>query len=140
MGSCCCSSIPENYGFLYLELDKLSAFPGEEIQGYIYLNLLKDFPGSNITLNLEGEEFCQWPTTMFTTSNPVKKNILSKNVQIYSFPEGIAKSGDYSFPISFLLDNSLPATYSFTHSNIKASISYNIIGIIIGNISYYFFL
>ena len=131
MGCCCSSSVKEDYGFIYIELDKMNVFPGEEIHGYVFLSLSKNFPGSNISLNLEGEECCQWPKTTFTTSTPLKKNILSKNVEIYRFEEGIAKAGDYSFPISFSLDYDLPATYLFDDSKIKASISYNIICIIL---------
>lgn len=130
MGSCCSSSVKEDYGFIYLELDKINLLPGEKIDGLILLSLSKDFPGSNISLNFEGEEFCQWPQSTFTASTPLKKKILSKNVEIYRFEEGIAKAGDYNFPISFTLDSDLPATYTFANSKIKASVSYKMTGIL----------
>ena len=139
MGLCGSSSKKQEvYGFIRLQLVKTDYFPGDEVQGNLYLNLVKPFPGSSISLNFEGQEYCQW--TKKETGDAAenarqrqlgpmgKKTIFSKKVQVYNFPGGNAPPGQYNFPISFLLDQKLPSTYSFVNSTMNASICYNIIG------------
>lgn len=139
MGLCGSSSKKQEvYGFIRLHLTKTDFFPGDEVKGNLYLNLVKTFPGSSIFLNFEGQEFCQWSkketgdaaeNSKLKQSGPLgKKNIFCKNVQIYSFPGGSAPAGQYNFPFSFSLDQKLPATYSFVSSTMNASICYNIVG------------
>lgn len=139
MGLCASSAKKQEvFGFIRLQLEKIEFFPGEELRGNLYLNLVKPFPGSCISLNFEGQEFCQWAkketedvaeNSRLKQMGPVgKKSIFSKNIQIYNFPEGNAPAGQYNFPISFSLDQKLPSTYSFVSSTINASICYNIIG------------
>lgn len=140
MGSSQSAELANHYGNIYIKTDLSEYFPGQRVNGNIFLNLMKTYPGSTLYLQLEGREFCQWtnrevdnPERMKRRKNrgpKGKKDIYSHQIAIYSFGGQYIPIGQYSFPFAFDLEKNLPSSFIFQNRCMDGIISYKIMGLL----------
>jgi len=122
------------FGHVYLHTDKAEMYGGETITGNIHLNILQDFPGNKIHIQLKGKETYHRvrehrytrtvsrlndrteryenveEDTYVNELHSTNKIILDKNVIVYEFPQGISP-GQYTIPFAFCLPSNLPGSF-----------------------------
>jgi hypothetical protein len=121
-------------GGILIELEKPYYYPGEMIQGKIYLNFNQNYNSHGIELGLEVEEFGSFKVMKQRRENKRSrqytkirygKRILFKSTQIIvTFHNGIVSSGQYVYPFSFILPPNLPGSFEYYDIENTAYIKY----------------
>ena len=128
------------YGHLHIQTEKSYYLSGETINGNIYMNLIKDYPGNIILLKFIGKEFCKWEETTGSgederTIQHIGESTFYKcEIPIYNFPGYSIPFGHYIFPFNFVLTNNLPGSLNVEYLDqdyndrcFKAYIKYEVI-------------
>lgn len=133
MGSSDSKASSTEFGSITIQCPKRQFISGEQVDGIIYLNILKSYNGTNLVLNINGVEKSEWTERRGSGDNRhtvhfgQKVDTLERDLPIYSFPDMIATPGQYAFPFSFILPNNLPGSVHYHHSDgSKGSIKYSI--------------
>lgn len=114
-------SLDTKYGNIHIETLKNRYISGEQIDGFVHLNLIRDYPVNTLDLIITGEEKVQLVTVHRSSSkngsrkyasyHRANREILSYKFPLYA-PQGIFKQGQYSFPFSFKLPTNIPSSFS----------------------------
>lgn len=118
-------SLDRSYGNIVIQTISSNYMAGEQVDGFVHLNLLKDFPSNVMHLVISGEEKVQLvSTSTHRDSNGHTRtnvHVHKDNNEFYghTFPlfaqnASYFPRGQYSFPFLFKLLETLPGT--FRHS------------------------
>lgn len=118
-------SLDRSYGSIFIQTVDNSYMAGEQVDGFIHLNLLRDFPSNVLYLIISGEEAVKLVSTSShrdskgRTHTQVhvhkdKNEFYGHTFPLFSQNTAYFPRGQYSFPFSFKLLESLPGT--FRHS------------------------
>lgn len=129
------------FGELYVQTDSPYYQPGATVSGFVFLNLLKPYPGEDIKLKIKGlEKTCIIGHKEEEFYDPVrgvnirsqKEHVTSdaavcfnQSTKIFDFgPRELLEPGQYTFPFSFRLPLHIPGTFHHVEHNLRASITY----------------
>ncbi len=45
-----------NYGGIFVKTEKFIYYPGDNVNGFIYLNIISPYPGNTISLQFKGKQ------------------------------------------------------------------------------------
>ncbi len=134
------------FGTIYIQLDKGSYAPGQQVNGTIFLNVLQNFPGANelwvtisgmedtllveqksrqVSYHVNGET--RYKTEYYYVTHQDFNTFFNHKFPVYKFTAAYVPAGQYTFPISFLLPSGLPSTFNYTfykHGNCHARANY----------------
>ena len=121
------------FGTIFIQFDKGSYSPREQVNGTIYLNVFQNYPGTReITVLIRGFEDTRLieRKTRTTTHRTGKTTttrthtyyvthqdynaFFNHQFVIYRFANECIPAGQYTFPISFVLPAGLPSTFNHT--------------------------
>lgn len=116
-------SVDSSYGFIAVQMGQQKHFPGGQVNGWIYLNLIKPFQTNQLQVLLTGKE--KTKVVYVTQSN--SGNSHHENVHVdkgrreffayhYEIPSHLPDqfpAGQYSYPFSFLLPPDLPPSFAY---------------------------
>jgi hypothetical protein len=121
-----------SYGWLYVQTDKGSYFPGEMVQGILHVNLVKQFPGSHVVLKLKGKEYAYYSYKTYTGKSSYTHKLTGIEPLVhYEFPLHDSKGPDLqpcqmSIPFAFKLPSVLPGSFYLSQHDLFAAISYHL--------------
>lgn len=120
------------FGTIYIQLDRGSYSPGQQVNGTIYLNVTQNYPGANeLWLTITGMEDVKLieqkhRTEHYHHGNERRTRTVSYYVHhhdynsffnhkfpVYRFNTPFLPTGQYTFPTSFILPKSLPSTFNY---------------------------
>lgn len=112
-----------NFGSMYIRLDKGEFIPGEQVNGYIDMNLVSMFNHGVIYLTVAGVEQVKLVelVTHGSGDNRVEEKkhhndrnfFFNNRFPVHHFHSGFMAAGQYSFPFSFVLPTDLPSSFSY---------------------------
>src|SRR3990167_2773431 len=125
------------WGQIYIQLDKGSYSPGQQVNGTIFLNLMNNLPGAQeVVLGISGmeatqlHERCESSTTetdndgntttkteVYYVTHTDQNSFFNHRFPVYTFSTPFIPMGQYSFPVSFILPSVLPSTFNYTFQN-----------------------
>ena len=120
------------YGGIYIKPDKDRFCPGEQFNGYIYLNLLKSYPGDSLYVIVKGVEKYMYSYTSDndrSTSYNVAKDksvFVNQKIPVYKVSGRDFQPGQYAFPISFLIPPGTPPSFYQEGNDWVASIEFKV--------------
>ena len=134
-------SIDTESGSIAIRVEQLKYYSGQQINGWIYLNLYKPFNSNDITILVTGKEKVKLVTV--TTSNDQhghqsrhvsvhkeKYESFGYHYQILPYIPGQFPGGQYAYPFSFILPNDLNPSFEYNWSqeghNCYAKIEYKL--------------
>jgi hypothetical protein len=116
-------SVDSSYGFIAIQLNQQKYFPGSQVNGWIYLNILKPFHTNSLQILITGKEKTK---VVYVTTNSddhgshrdvhtdkAKKEFFAYHYEIHSHLPDQFPGGQYSYPFSFLLPYNLPPSFAF---------------------------
>lgn len=121
-----------SHGSVFVTLSKGLYSPGSQVDGTISLNLLQTVPGaSQVLLNIRGLEETKLveryqTTEYYTDANGNRQSrtkthyrthtgtnpFFNHTFVVYQFNTAYMPAGQYSFPVSFILQSGLPSTFN----------------------------
>lgn len=132
MGSSDSKASSAEFGTIIVQCPKAHFTSGEQVDGVVYLSVLKPYEGTNVVLNITGRETSRWTETQGSGDNrhqvtyQSSKITLSKTFKLFTFPEVIAGVGQYAFPFSFLLPRDLAGSVYYSTYGRTGTITYTI--------------
>ena len=126
------------HGNIYLKTTNPFYYAGENITGEVYLNLFKSYPAKSLFLKVKGKEFCRWDeqeTEWINEPNGQRRAITKtihrigeKEFFSHKFPiwkwDNEIPPGQYCFPFSMILNNTLPGTFFEDEGHFQGRIRY----------------
>ena len=116
------------YGQLGTQTDHGIYRAGETVEGNVYLLVNKAFPINGIEIRLKGKEEAR-----YRTGHGKHKQIhrgehvcCDYKAQLVAIKENILMPGQYQFPFTFILPDSLPGTFHYESRRVKGDISYEL--------------
>ena len=115
-------SLDKSYGNIFIQTTKNNYVAGDQVDGFVHLNLVKDFPSPVLHLVISGEE----KTKLVSTSSYQdseghthtevhvhrdKNEFFGHTFPLYSYNQHCFPRGQYSFPFSFKLLETLPGSF-----------------------------
>lgn len=111
-----------NCNFVHIITNGLSYYPGDLIQGDVYVKVLTPIPAQRLMLKLVGTESTDF---IENTNLQSMSNVLcTYEKELFCWPHKETEPGDYVFQFSFYLPNDLPGCTSLDLLFIKANITY----------------
>jgi len=118
-------SLDRSYGNIYIQTTRSTYTAGDQVDGFVHLNLSRDFPSNVLHLIVHGEEDVKLVTTTTRTDSENrthtdvyvhtdKNEFFSHTFPLYSNGGNYFLRGQYSFPFSFKLLDTLPGTFKKT--------------------------
>ena len=114
-------SIDKSYGEIFINLETFKYLPGSQVNGYIWLNLLKPFPSDVIEIFVVGQEKVKFTTvTHYNTGKTSHRHVhvhrdgnefFAYTYQLRSTIVGQFPGGQYSYPFSFILPFNLKPSF-----------------------------
>lgn len=121
------------FGTIYIQLDKGSYSPGEQVNGTVFLNVLQNLPGCQdiwVTISgmedtklIERKERTEWYTDsqghqksrthVYYVHHRDYNSFFNHRFPLYRFNTAFLPAGQYTFPISFMLQRGLPSTFNY---------------------------
>ena len=113
----------EEYGDIFLDINKETFYPGEKISGNVYLYLKKSYPGNQLMIRLKGKEFVYFAEVKDRliagdkgyasyTHRQHKETTLQFSIPLFSWGNsGVIPPGQYTFPYSFSLPINIPGSF-----------------------------
>ena len=135
------------FGTIFVQLEKGSFSPGEQINGTIYLNVTNNYPGgSEVWLTITGMEDTklieqktrtEWytdrdgqrrsRTETYYVHHQDYNSFFNHKFPVYKFNTAFLPAGQYTFPISFTLQRGIPSTFNYDfykHGPCHAKVNY----------------
>lgn len=126
------NELPQKQNRIQIILEKLSYYPGEQLSGFIYLEVNQVYPNNFVNLQFVGEEYVKFDERMETEGHRMEdddsgkkvnytdmKRLLEYNYSVFQFPTPNIHIGSYFFPFTFNLPANLPATFFTSFFNLK---------------------
>jgi Arrestin (or S-antigen), N-terminal domain len=124
-------------GGIGIQLQNSSYFDGDDVSGFIHINVAIPIAQSTVYIIFKGKEVTRWEETKTITENVNgksetrtivehfhgKNRICNFNFPIYKFEYGLAPGG-YSLPFTFRLPPNIPGTFYYADGTTKAIIEY----------------
>lgn len=124
-------SIDHSYGNLSIQVEQPKYYSGQQVNGWIYLNLFKPFPTGSMEVMITGKEKTKYVTVTthnsthnnnaFVTANQKqvsvhkdKREFFGFHYQIQSVVPNQFPAGQYSYPFTFLLPQNLASTFDYS--------------------------
>lgn len=114
-------SVDKSFGDIAIQFESFKYVPGSQINGFIYLNLLKPFPSDVLDIFIAGREKSKFVIVRHhnygnRSSRTVsvykeKRDFFAYTYQIRSQINGQFPAGQYSYPFSFVLPYNLKSTF-----------------------------
>jgi len=138
------------HGHIYLQPDFPYSVSGENTTGKIYLELRQPFPAVSLDIEVKGEEKCKWRerktrterrngkshTVTYYVYHHGHRNVIHQRFTIFTFNQGVALPGQYTFPFNIAIPFGCPSSAIFSGSeSAVASIKYSIKVILQPNVS-----
>lgn len=111
------------YGSLNVSLSNMNYNAGQQVTGVVYLNLLKNYPSSELNLLLEGKEKVFWwtkhthndgeHTYTYYVPHWATHRTYNHEFCIARFEGNFIPAGQYQVPFSFVLSESSPSTFRY---------------------------
>lgn len=112
----------KSYGSIYVQTARSTYTAGEQVDGFVHLNLSRDFPAPVLHLIVHGEEDVKLVSTSTRTDadnnthtevhvHRDKHEFYGHTFPLYSAAGSYFLRGQYSFPFSFRLLDTLPGTF-----------------------------
>jgi sporulation-control protein spo0M len=121
-----------SYGWLFIQTNKGSYFPGEVVQGVLHVNLVKQFPGSQVVLKLKGKEYVYYMYVTRSGKHSHTHRLTGiEPVVHYEIPVHDSKGQDLqpcqiSIPFAIKLPSVLPGSFYLSEHYLFAAISYHL--------------
>lgn len=134
------------FGTIFIQLDKGSYAPGQQVNGTIFLNVVQNFPGANeLWVTISGMEDTKlieqksrqvsyyennetkYRTEYYYVTHQDYNTFFNHKFPVYNFTSMYVPAGQYTFPVSFVLPSGLPSTFNHTfykHGNCHARVNY----------------
>lgn len=138
-------SVDSSYGFIAIQLNSQKYYPGGQVNGWIYLNILKPFNTNTLQVLITGKE--KTKVVYVTThsdehgshrdvhKDKAKKEFFAYHYEIRSHLPDQFPGGQYSYPFSFILPHDLPPSFAFEWTeeghHCYGKIEYKVKGILI---------
>ena len=117
------------YGELGIETERGIYWAGERVEGNVCLVVNKGFPIKGIEIRLKGKE-----RTKFRTGSGKHRHThrgthicCDYKGELITIKENIIMPGQYQFPFSFILPDSLPGSFYYKEGSKEGEISYELI-------------
>lgn len=104
-------------------LEKLSYVSGEQINGFIFLDIKEVYPNSFVNLHFVGEEYVNYQRMEGSGKHRHRrtytemKKLLEYNYPVFQFPTPHIQIGTYFFPFTFNLPFNLPSSFYIKFNN-----------------------
>ena len=111
-----------------IQINSHQYFPGENVQGYVYLNFSENIPSDSIDLIILGLEETNF--TLKVQSDEKENEGINKlfNKKVFLLKtENEIPAGEYVFPFQFVIPNDSPASIAYQDNFCNASVKYEII-------------
>lgn len=112
-----------NYGSMYIRLNKGEYIPGEQVSGFIDMNLISMFNQGVVYLTVAGVEQVKLVEVIHTGTGDDRREekkhhndrnfFFNNRFPVHHFHSGFMAAGQYSFPFSFMLPTGLPSSFSY---------------------------
>ena len=115
------------YGQFIVNLDKQVYSPKDQVSGMLYLDLLEEFPSSQVTMKVQGKEkikyqkeveetyYCEDEQKDKTRTHyeevTEKHKCFDHEFSIMNFNEPYVPRGQYQVPFTFILPSDIPSTF-----------------------------
>jgi hypothetical protein len=120
------SSNSRQFGGMIVKFEKPNYYPGEIVEGTVYINMTMGLETRGLQISIEGSE-----NTKFKQRSGKKrvtrtgKNILiDKHFMIHSWQNNLTSIGHYACPFTFRLPNNLPGSFEYYEGECLACIKY----------------
>ena len=110
------------YGNIKIWSEKTTYTSGEQFNGVVYLTLEKNFPSLSLNLILSGKEKVSLAKAVYESEGDGASSKVSLvqdenefynyNFPLFTNPSENFASGQYQFPFSFMLEETLPGTFA----------------------------
>lgn len=114
-------STANDYGSISIQLEHPKYTAGDQVNGWIYLSLVRNFPSNVLHLIISGKEKVRLAISntvqgesgsrQNVTIHTDKNEFFSHNFPLFSQTGNFFPYGQYSFPFSFKLLDNLPGTF-----------------------------
>ena len=120
------------FGTIFIQLDKGSYSPGEQVNGTIFLNLVSNYVRANqLWVQITGLEETKLieqrsrqvnhrhgdrtvsRTEHYYVTHHDVNSFFNHRFPVYTFPTAFLPAGQYSFPVSFILARGIPSTFNY---------------------------
>lgn len=151
MGAQATKAIPQlgssRDGYIYVQFDQKSYYPGETVTGRICLHLLNQIPGATLVLKMNAHEKVLLSQEYHTANKRNGRMEHDKSYQLknetrefvnFSYPVYTWNNilpGQYAIPISFLLPHNMPGSFYAKGNGFLSEISYYVTAELIKNIT-----
>ncbi len=112
------SSTPkENYGSMFIRLDKGNYAPGERIVGNILIEIIKPCPAPQLWLTIFGTEQTRVIEKRrsnrhnYYHTHDDENRFLHQRIALSTFPANPIPPGQYQFPFTYFLSSALPGSF-----------------------------
>lgn len=110
-------------GSLFVKLERGEYFPGEQVNGAVYLDLRMPFPSSQVMIGFDGKEEVHLVQELRHRQegqadrvehipHTEAKNFFHNEFPIFTSQQHSIEPGQFSFPFSFALHQGLPSSFS----------------------------
>lgn len=115
-------STASDYGNISIQLEHSKYTAGDQVNGWVYVSLMRNFPSNVLYLIITGKEKVRLVTTSQRTAtdntthtdvkvHTDKNEFFAHTFPLYSQAGNFFPYGQYSFPFSFKLLDNLPGTF-----------------------------
>ena len=111
-----------------IQLNSQSYFPGDTVNGYVYLNFSENLPSDSIDLIIAGYEETNFTLKVqpdIKEQEGVFKHF-AKKVYLLKGEKEYIPAGEYVFPFQFVLPNDLPASLAYQDNYCTANVKYEV--------------
>jgi hypothetical protein len=134
------------FGTVYIQLDHGSYSPGQQVNGTVFLSVTQNYPGATeLWLTITGMEDTKLieqktrtehyrvngetrsRTHTYYVTHQDYNSFFNHKFPIYRFAGGFVPAGQYTFPVSFVLQPGLPSTFNYEfykHGSCHARVNY----------------
>lgn len=112
---------------VFIQINSRSYYPGDTVNGYVYLNFTDNLPSESVDLIISGYEETNFTLKLQTDEKEHERHrkIFGKKVFLLQSEEQI-KAGEYVFPFQFMLPKDIPASVIYQDLYCNAAVKYEI--------------
>lgn len=118
---------------IFFELQSTEFGPGDQINGFVHLELLQLYPANCIFIKIEGIEGTRLEKSYTVSTGHGKKkrrrkkykimsqqrDLVTKTIPVYQFVDYGIPPGMYKIPVSFILPSGLPSSFAYRFNGVR---------------------